>query len=332
MKYVPGQETADSKANNRQAASDQARPDVGRRTFLKAAAPFTLAVAASVRAQIPVERGRFSEDDIPLVRSQLLKQVNEERARAGLSQLQLDDLAGQIANQHARDMSQREFLSHWGSDGRKPYHRYSFAGGTDAVQENVSSAENIQSTTLAGVSRDLHEMHQSMFEELPPKDGHRKTILFPQLTHVGFGISMAGHNLKLDEMYLARYVEVAPMPRQATPKSSVLLRAKILNPRYQLTGAHVCFEPWPSPPAIEWLREARSYGLPPVRDELLPRLPPPYLYLDGSNGSIELTSPGTFQTRVHLSKIPGINTIVVWLKSGLNGIPFPVTAICVRVE
>ena len=61
-------------------------------------------------------------------------------------------------------------------------------------------------------------MHLSMIEEVPPNDGHRKTILFPQHTHVGFGIALQGHNLRLDELYLARYVEVDPIPRQATTK------------------------------------------------------------------------------------------------------------------
>jgi len=162
---------------------------INRRWFLKVGAAFAL-MPATARGQVPIERGRFSEDYLPLLRKQLLDLVNTERLQAGLSALQLDDLACKVANDHARDMANGRFLSHWGSDGRKFYHRYSFAGGTDAAQENASAADNIQSVTPTSVALDLRDMHVSMLEEVPPDDGHRKTILFPHHTHVGFGIAL----------------------------------------------------------------------------------------------------------------------------------------------
>ena len=308
------------------------RSEIDRRIFLKAAAPFALGLTGIARAQVPVERGRFNENNVPLAREQLLKQLNAERAAAHLSQLSLDDLACRVATDHARDMSQADFLSHWGSDGRKPYHRYSFAGGTEAVRENLSSAESIQSVTATGVLKDLYEMHLSMLEEVPPNDGHRKTILFPQLTHVGFGIALQGYNLKLNELYLARYIEVDPIPRLAQPKGAVMLRGKILNPFHMLTGVDIYYEPLPSPPAIDWLRVPRSYGLPEMSDRLLPRLPDGYFYADGNNGTIRINNRVRFQVRVPLSKKPGINTLVVWLKASETGTAFPVTQICIRVE
>src|SRR6266853_1875536 len=138
------QRTRESFTFNRPSGPDLVRSEISRSSFIKAAAPLALGLGASARGQIPLERGRFSADDLPLAREQLLKQVNAERASSGLSQLQLDELACKVAGEHARDMVEGDFLSHWGSDGRKPYHRYSFAGGTEAVQENVSSAQNIQ--------------------------------------------------------------------------------------------------------------------------------------------------------------------------------------------
>lgn len=303
-----------------------------RRTFLKAAAPLAIGLRVIARGQTPIERGQFSEYDIPAAREQLLTQVNVERTRAGLSLLELDDLAGKVANEHARDMATGEFLSHWGRDGRKPYHRYSFAGGTDALQENVSSADGIQSVTRAGVLKDLHDMHKSMIDEIPPGDGHRKTILYPQHTHVGFGIALQGHHLRLDELYLARYVQMDPIPRQVKPKGGLLLRGRLLQPKHLLNGIERYYEPLPSPPVIDWLREPRSYGMPEMTDRFLPRLPDRFLYDDGSTGSIDLDSSGRFRVRVGLSKKPGINTLIVWIKAGTTGIAFPATQICIRVE
>ena len=308
------------------------RNEITRRSFLQTTAAFGLGLRTIARGQIPIERGRFSEDDIAAAREQLLTQVNAERASAGLSFLELDDLACQVANRHARDMATGEFLSHWGSDGRKPYHRYSFAGGTAALRENVSSADNIQSVTRAGVLKDLYEMHQSMIDETPPNDGHRKTILFRWQTHVGFGIAMDGRRLRLDELYLSRYVEMDPVPRQVKTKARVPIGGKLIYQNHVVNGIEVFYEPLPSPPLIDWLREARSYGMPEVTNRILPRLPSRFFYPDGSNGSIEIDSSNRFRVRVGLSKKPGINTIMVWIKAGLTGTAFPATQICIRVE
>src|SRR5207249_2768793 len=141
-----------------------------RRSFLKAAAPFALGLSTFARAQTPVERGRFGEDDVSLARERLLKLLNEERSQQGLNNLQLDDLACKVASAHALDMVNGEFLSHWGTDGRKPYHRYSFAGGIDATQENVGLDNNIESVTPNSVMRELADIHMSMYLEKPPDD------------------------------------------------------------------------------------------------------------------------------------------------------------------
>jgi uncharacterized protein YkwD len=305
---------------------------VTRRSFLEAAAPFALGLGTIVRGQTVIERGRFNDNDVPLAQDQLLKMVNAERTNARLNRLKLDDLACKVTSEHASDMAKGKFLSHWGTDGRKPYHRYSFAGGTDAVQENVSAGDNIESVTSTSVLNVLHDMHQSMFSEVPPNDGHRKTILFRGLTHVGFGIAVLGHSVRLDELYVARYIDVDPIPRQIRTKANVLLSGKVLSNRHVLTGADIYYEPLPSPPDIKWLRELRSYGMPEPKDILLPRLPPRYSYPNGSSGTIEIDSSGRFRVSVSLSKKPGINTIMVWLKEGRTGTAFPASQICIRVE
>lgn len=305
---------------------------VSRRSFLQAAAPFVLGLGLSPRGQMPIERGRFNEADLPLARELLLKMVNRERAVAGLTPLELDDLACKVANEHAADMAGKLFLSHWGSDGRKPYHRYSLAGGTDAVQDNCSSADDLESMTPKSVLQVVQDMHQSMIEEKPPYDGHRKTILFPQHTHVGFGIALQGHSVRMDELYVARYIKIDPIPRQAKPKATILLSGKLISRKHVLSGADVYYEPLPMPPEISWLRELRSYGMPDGKETLYPRLPEGYTYSDGSRGTIEVDSNGKFRVSIGLSKKPGINTIMIWLSEAQSEIDFPGSQICIRVE
>ena len=198
----------------------------------------------------------YTDEQLPCARQQLLSQVNAERAAAGLSELKLDDLACSVANEHARDMATNEFLSHWGSDGRKPFHRYGFAGGTAAVQENCSAASDIDSVSPTRVLDDLRDMHQSMLDEVPPHDGHRKTILDPYHTHVGFGVALNSRSLRLDELYLARYLQVDPVATEAKPGATIRVSGRLLNPNHFINEIDVYYEPMPQPPDISWLRDA----------------------------------------------------------------------------
>src|SRR6266404_294807 len=300
------------------------RNAIDRRSFLKTAAPLTLGVCAIARGQVLIERGRFGEPDIPLARQQLLKLVNEERFNAGLNQLELDDLAGKVANEHALDMAIGGFLSHWGRDGRKFYHRYSFAGGIDAGQENASAAEYIQSVTPKAVIQDLRDMHVSMFEETPPYDGHRKTILDPYHTHVGFGVALEDHSLRLDELYLARCVRLDPVARQAKSKTIVDLNGNLLNPKHFLNQVDVFYEPLPDPPDLAWLRVARPVALPDQFITLRPRALPGTRYPDGSAGDFDWSRDGKFRVRAKLFKDePGIYTIVLWIRRVPSDKGFP---------
>jgi Uncharacterized protein with SCP/PR1 domains len=306
------------------------RDFVTRRSFLQAAAPFALGLGAIVRGQTVIERGRFNYNDIPLAQEQLLTMVNEERTRAGLNSLKLDELACKVAGEHAADMAKESFLSHWGSDGRKPYHRYSFAGGTDALQENVSTANDIQSVASNGVLRDLRDMHQSMIEEVPPYDGHRKTILFPYHTHVGFGVALYQNSVKLDELYLARYLHIDPVPRQAKPKSTVFLTGKLLNAKHFLNQVDVFYEALPAPPELAWLRTPRPVSLPDSYVTLRPKAPEGTWYRDGGKGDFEWNRDGKFRVPARLFKNEaGIYTILFWIRRVPSDKGFPAGQVCI---
>jgi hypothetical protein len=320
-------------ASNREEMESPNRILIDRRSFLKTAAPLALGVCTIARGQIPIERGRFSEQDIPLAREQLLKLVNNERLSAGLNQLELDDLAGKVANEHALDMVRGGFLSHWGTDGRKFYHRYSFAGGTDAAQENASAAEYIQSVTPSSVMQDLRDMHVSMLEETPPYDGHRKTILDPYHTHAGFGIALQGHSLRLDELYLARYLRLDPVTRRAKPKSTVVLTGNLLNPAHFLNQVDVFYEPLPAPPDLAWLKTQRSVSLPDLHATLRPKVPEGTTYADGGRGEYLWRRDGKFRVEAKLFKDePGIYTVLFWIRRVPADKGFPGAQICILGE
>jgi len=301
-----------------------------RRSFVKAATVAGLGAPIVSRAQDIVERGLFSDKDIPYACDQLLKLLNDERRDAGLNTLEMDALACKVAAEHARDMATGHFISHWGRDGRKPYHRYSLAGGTDALQENAASADNVQSLAIPGILNDLLERHRSMFAEAPPHDGHRRTILDPYHTHVGFGIALSGRSLRLDELYLARYVRLAPFTNIAKPKSSVTLEGRLLNPEHFLNQVDVYYEPLPTPPSLEWLNTWRSVGLPDGHKTLRPKVPPGTYYTDGSLGDFDWSRQGTFKVKVKMFRNePGIYTALFWIRRVPTDKGFPGAEVCI---
>ena len=290
-----------------------------------AASRFTR-VESSLAASLDDEQSR-------VLRNELLAMVNRERDNQGLETVKLDDFASQIATAHAQDMAYGGFLSHWGRDGRKPYQRYSFAGGTEATQENDGAVDHSSYfLTSEEFMSDILESHRSMYDETPPNDGHRKTILAPQNTHVGFGVALNYGHVRLSEIYVARYIRVDSYPPTRPLRSNLKFSGQMLERTHTIQTIDVFYEELPSPPTLEWLRVMRPYGLPTERTTLLPKLPSNTYYENGSRGSIELSDRGRFRADIPLGKLPGIYTIVAWLRRGKWEKPFPATQVCVRVE
>ena len=268
------------------------------------------------------------------IRANLLEMINEERAVEKLKPLAIDELATQVATKHAQEMATEDFASHWGRDGLKPYHRYSFAGGTQATQENVSAADNTWSTKVADLKQDAAYLHVRLYQEKPPYDGHRRAILAPQHTHVGFGLAMEKLRLRMVEMFVANYLKVEPIQRKARPGDRLTFAAKMPKEGYYLNNVEVFYEPLPKPPELSWLRQPRSYALPDESVVLRPKVPPPYFYADRQQGVVEMAIDGRFVTPIKLFRSePGIYTIVSWLRrSSGNQKPFPATEVCIEAR
>ncbi|MEK6320490.1 MAG: CAP domain-containing protein [Acidobacteriota bacterium] len=305
-----------------------------RRFFLStAASPFAFWLASARRHEAALIRQQLGKDDIAQFRNDLLKLVNSERALAGASSLAIDDLACLVADQHALDMARGKFLSHWGKDGRKPYHRYSAAGAVHPVQENVSAASNLESPTSKYIGITLGQMHMQMYAEVPPNDGHRRTILTPQHTHAGFGIALVDRDLRLVELYVGKHIHLEPYQTQAKRKTTVQLKGKLLNPGYQISYAEVFFEPPPLPPGVDWLREPRAYSLPDKYKTIRLIAPQRAVYADGVQGEIEIASQGRFRMPVQLyMNEPGVYTVVIWLSDKDGRKKFGATNICIHVD
>jgi len=307
--------------------------EFNRRQFLKQTSLSLLALGVSASARSPFRGENSFVEEINALRAQLLGQVNRERTQAGVSALKLDGLANDVAQLHATEMAQNNYLNHWGLDGRKPYHRYAFAGGTDATAENDAAADYSAPFASDDFLDAPLRMHKSMHAEVPPNDGHRQAMLAPQNTHAGFGLATEGLHIRLCEIYVSRYVSIDPYPSVKPPLSRFIFSGRVLDPKYSIEGVDVFYEPPPSAPRRSWLEIPRPYGLPENPTSLYIKLPPSKSYDDGTSGSIEIPRPGSFRVPIELSrKERGIYTLVVWISRSENSRLFPATHVCVRAE
>ncbi len=166
----------------------------------------------------------------------MLTLINRDRAAAGLSAVELDPTASIGATRHARDMAKHGFTAHWGSDGSVPEQRYTEAGGTDLVQENVACL-------FDGVPRDLDpsprfdpallEQLQKMFmDEVPPNDGHRRNILKPGHRRVGIGLAQPAtvNQPCLSQEFVDEWGDFADLPREASRSATLHIAGELKGP------------------------------------------------------------------------------------------------------
>jgi uncharacterized protein YkwD len=165
-----------------------------------------------------------------------LSLINRDRQAAGLPAVELDPVASVGAQRHARDMARHGFTAHWGSDGSVPEQRYTEAGGTDMVQENVACL-------FDGVPRDLdpsphfdpallEQLERMFMEEVPPNDGHRRNILKPGHQRVGIGLAQpaAVNQPCLAQEFVDDWGDYAELPREAARSASLRVAGELRQP------------------------------------------------------------------------------------------------------
>ena len=260
--------------------------------------------------------GEYKDSDAVLrIKLANLGAINASRRKEGLGPLKLDLLASRVGNKHAVDMVALDFMGHWSSNGRKPYHRYSLAGGRDHISENVygswmtggtfmNTAENLEKMMLEG--------HNAFMAEVPPADGHRKTILTPHHTHVGIGVMLKDNQFRYCQEFIDRYLELEPVQTQIRSGSTITLKGKTLSKRYGPYVMLVYYEPIPQPLSNP-KRQPHQYG--DFTDTLFARVSPWEIDYNPKDGSFELA----LQLK---SSRPGYYYSILYVKEDPSTIPY----------
>ncbi|MBC7090809.1 MAG: CAP domain-containing protein [Nitrososphaeria archaeon] len=184
--------------------------------------------------------------------------INRDRVEYGLKPVELGN--NPAAQYHAEDLASMLCLSHWGSNGMKPYMRYTIFGGKFFVQENVAAVFMSGRATvpseqemLSFISQMEHEM---MYNDASSDWGHRKNILDPMHTHVNIGIAYNSQIFVIVQDFeniLIKWSEFS------TKNTTVTLKGRFLQ-NLRPYMVIVYYDPTPSPLSSKDLRNAPYNG------------------------------------------------------------------------
>ena len=178
----------------------------------------------------------------------VLELINNDRRSAGVEPVTLNYNAA--AQKHARDMFDNYFLAHWGTDGLKPYMRYTRQGGLGYEQENSAYAGwfNREDNPERYENIDPHEIiqrleHSMMYDDAKSNWGHRDAIINKLHKKVNIGLVYDDKRLALVQQFEGDYVEYILPPTLLD--NTLSLSGKIFLGR--INNITICYDELPEP-------------------------------------------------------------------------------------
>ncbi len=176
----------------------------------------------------------------------MLDLINEARRRAGVPPVAMG--TNNVAQVQADRLLEDCVSSHWGTDGLKPYMRYSLADGYQVNGENFSGhGECGLADTLLHWTDDPMEMVADSVEGLLDSPGHRETMLSPEYRKVNIGLAWDRNVFKVIQHFEGDYVEFEVLP---VIEDGMLELEGRLTPGHAFTGwvpmmALIVYDPAP---------------------------------------------------------------------------------------
>ena len=214
----------------------------------------------------------------------VLNRINKDRADFGLLPVELS--SNQAAQIHAEDVFGTRHISHWMTNGEKPYMTYTQYDGEGSVQQNVAIAgfspeQYDQCVTNVLVKCEeiepLSTIDQLQYEMMYNdkeccNDGHKNNILNPRHTHVSIGIVYDQYYLALVQNFENNYgLDVDVEDSSEIEISGTLLEG-------QLDHIAIYYDEMPTRAAYEQNKDLLSYSAGELVAVIVKPLPPGYYY------------------------------------------------------
>jgi uncharacterized protein YkwD len=214
----------------------------------------------------------------------VLNRINKDRADFGLLPVELS--SNQAAQIHAEDVFGTRQISHWMTNGEKPYMTYTQYDGEGSVQQNVAIAgfspeQYDQCVTNVLVKCEeiepLSTIDQLQYEMMYNdkeccNNGHKNNILNPRHTHVSIGIVYDQYYLALVQNFENNYgLDVDVEDSSEIEISGTLLEG-------QLDHIAIYYDEMPTRAAYEQNKDLLSYSAGELVAVIVKPLPPGYYY------------------------------------------------------
>jgi hypothetical protein len=195
--------------------------------------------------------------NLKILQNYALSKINIDRLNFGLNPLSLSD--NKAAQHHASEILRTGFLSHWSTNGLKPYMLYSLYNGTGYVQQNTGQISYIDTAdVMKGITSHsfctndsklycapidpfdaIEKIENSMMynDSLCCYDGHKNNILDKFHTNVSIGIAFNEYYFVLVQNFENNYLRY----NLSSDNDEYSLVVKMLDPNKNLQLSHISF-------------------------------------------------------------------------------------------
>ncbi|HEX9303165.1 MAG TPA: CAP domain-containing protein [Thermoanaerobaculia bacterium] len=180
------------------------------------------------------------------VKAAVFERINRDRAAARLAPVAWDEAASRVADAFCAEQIRENTSGHYLTNGVPPYARTAFAGVFGMQFENSTTWKTTASSFDEPVEKLALEGHAEMLGEKPPYDGHRRTILDPNATHVGLGYALERGDFRMAQEFLTRHLAWLWLERVANVSGVVRVRGEPI-PGRRLLFVSIGWEPAPRP-------------------------------------------------------------------------------------
>ena len=205
--------------------------------------------------------GTFSDKELIEYALQI---INEDRESFNLPPVIISN--NEAAQVHADDILKTRAISHWMTNGEKPYMTYAIYGGRGKVSQNVGFGgyqnveECLQQTAICAKldpkAKIKSTEYAMMYDDASSNWGHRDNILDKHHTHVSLGISYDDYTFVLVQNFENNYIKFRkPISED---KGQVTFAGTI--PKGNLYGIEIYYDVLPTSKVYFENRDATSYG------------------------------------------------------------------------
>lgn len=301
----------------------------------------SLSIAAYFGIMYGVQIEKSSTDlDRNYLVQRALEIVNKDRKDNGLKPLSLS--TNGAAQVHAEEILNTRTVSHWMTNGEKPYMTYVRYGGTGGMGQNVAfrgatDTEECKKTTCEIIDpiKKLEEIeHAMMFDDEDYEWGNKENILDPNHTHVSFGIAYDQYSFALVQNFEYNYINLTePIGHDA---SSIKIKGTLSEGK--LYNISVYYDPLPTAGVYQTYKNEKSYGFGRQVAVIEPPLPPNSYYEKPRDYELIIAksmvqNENTIDVEFDMSGIvaePGIYILTVWLQIGRDYVPATVHQVFVE--